>query len=137
MQSLLTFSIEAIVVGFVSLMVVHFAVGLLALRPRYSAAEIEQAAELLGLPDYSEFQPAPEPEPAPALCPVSEVVPFVVPASAEPTPVAANWAEFDPFQLRKECAQRGIRWRNARTDGKHLRKAEMVAALSAWATSVV
>lgn len=41
-----------------------------------------------------------------------------------------DWAKMSPEQLRRECQQRGIKWRNSRADGKHLRKAEMVCALA-------
>lgn len=41
----------------------------------------------------------------------------------------ALWSRMSPEALRKECARHGVRWRNGRPDGKHLRKAEMVEAL--------
>jgi hypothetical protein len=58
--------------------------------------------------------------------PQDNVVPFVRPVR----PVAPVWAEMTPEQLRKACQQQGIKWRNAHGKSKHLKKAEMVAALS-------
>jgi hypothetical protein len=61
----------------------------------------------------------------------ADVAPIVSEANPQPVGDSQNWDALDPFQLRKACAQQGIKWRNARLDGKHLRKDEMVAALVA------
>ncbi|HEY9664007.1 MAG TPA: hypothetical protein V6C65_36615 [Allocoleopsis sp.] len=59
---------------------------------------------------------------------IDNVVPFVRPTKRQQQ--AIDWNTLTPYQLRSECQKRGIRWRNARPDGKHLRKEEMVQALS-------
>jgi hypothetical protein len=35
-----------------------------------------------------------------------------------------------PYELRNRCKQAGIKWRNAKPNGKHLSKREMIAALT-------
>lgn len=40
------------------------------------------------------------------------------------------WEGMDSFQLRRECQQRGIKWRNAAPNGKHLSKPVMVRLLA-------
>ena len=55
----------------------------------------------------------------------------VLTIEVEAAPVTPDHASMGVLQLRKECSARNIRWRNARADGKHLRKGEMLAALSA------
>jgi hypothetical protein len=64
---------------------------------------------------------------------VDAVVPFIRPQPKSPTVAdLPDWSALDPFQLRKECQARGIKWRNADPlTGKHLKKAAMVAALKA------
>jgi hypothetical protein len=42
----------------------------------------------------------------------------------------SKYAALTSGQLRKECQSHGIKWRNAHAEGKHLKKAEMVQALS-------
>ena len=43
-----------------------------------------------------------------------------------PTP---DWAKMSNAELRRECARKGIAWRNAHGKGKHLLKGEMIKAL--------
>ena len=43
-----------------------------------------------------------------------------------PTP---DWAKMSNAELRRECARKGIAWRNAYGKGKHLLKGEMLKAL--------
>lgn len=59
---------------------------------------------------------------------IDAIVPFVRP---QPSPVTVDWAILSPYDLRKACQARGIKWRSAHGKNKHLSKAEMVAALSA------
>lgn len=59
--------------------------------------------------------------------PTNNVVPFIRPVAKS----VPNWATMTPEQLRKECQVRSIAWRNAHGRNKHLKKAEMVALLSA------
>lgn len=54
------------------------------------------------------------------------VVPF---RRRQPQTVAVDYSVLNPYQLRKECQARGIRWRNAHGKNRHLTKAQMVEAL--------
>lgn len=54
---------------------------------------------------------------------IDTVVPFVRPVRK------TDWASMSAHQLRKECSDRGIKWRNVHGKGKHLSKALMVKAL--------
>jgi len=47
------------------------------------------------------------------------------------TPAATDYATLTSQELRRQCQDRGIRWRNAHGAGLHLKKPEMVAALTA------
>lgn len=58
------------------------------------------------------------------------VEPPQVPNDSEPVQVF-NYPVMKVTELRQHCKQSGITWRNAHGKGKHLRKAEMVAALEA------
>jgi len=63
---------------------------------------------------------------------------LVAQAAAIAAPVAVSvvkvkvpaYHSMTSVQLRKECQRRGIGWRNAHGQGKHLLKGEMVAALA-------
>jgi len=43
---------------------------------------------------------------------------------------ATDYSALTSAQLRKVCSQRGITWRNAKAQGRHLSKADMIAALA-------
>ena len=49
----------------------------------------------------------------------------VIEVAVEPEP---NWEEMNTDQLRKDCTQHGIRWRNA-YGNRHLKKSEMIEML--------
>lgn len=71
-----------------------------------------------------------EPVQSAAIAPLYPVVPYLL-ALPPAREQQSDWATMTPEQLRRECQRRSIRWRNAHGKGKHLRKGEMVAALSA------
>lgn len=84
--------------------------------------------------------PAPEPELVEESTPAATVAatistPVAVLQVATPAPVeestATAWATLTSQELRRACQDRGIRWRNAHGAGRHLKKPEMVAALTA------
>lgn len=52
-------------------------------------------------------------------------------AEAIAQPEQIDYQGLNSEQLRKLCQQRGIQWRNANGQGRHLKKGEMVAALAA------
>lgn len=54
----------------------------------------------------------------------------VLTIEVETAPATPNYTAMTVPQLRKECTTRSIRWRNARADGQHLRKREMLLALN-------
>lgn len=56
------------------------------------------------------------------------IVPFIRPAQR-----STKWEALDPYQLRRECQAQGIVWRNAHGKNRHLKKSEMIAALSSSA----
>ncbi len=62
------------------------------------------------------------------LPPALEVVPAQIAdrTSAIPT----DYSKLTSAELRKVCSDRQIKWRNTRGSGKHMTKAEMVAALN-------
>jgi hypothetical protein len=153
MQDLLTASIEFAVIGSALFFTAQFALGL-ANRPSRPTQQPEavptpaqkptivEAANLTTEAEISQYweeacndsgdwvQPVEESvtvnvDSEPAF--MDSVVPFVRPQPK----VQANWASKNPYQLRTECQLRGIKWRNAGKNGKHLRKAEMIAALEA------
>ncbi len=84
---------------------------------------------------------APEPveESTPAAATVAATIstPVAVLQVATPAPVeestatATAWATLTSQELRRACQDRGIRWRDAHGAGLHLKKPEMVAALTA------
>lgn len=81
---------------------------------------------------------APEPvEESTAAATVAATIstPVAVLQVATPAPVeestATAWATLTSQELRRACQDRGIRWRNAHGAGRHLKKPEMVAALTA------
>lgn len=43
--------------------------------------------------------------------------------------VAVDYSAMSPYELRKLCQSRGIRWRNAHGKNRHLTKAQMLEAL--------
>jgi hypothetical protein len=108
MQSVLSFLVEAIAI----VSVVYFAIGFVLTvdahhAPSMPTERIEESLETI------------------------EVIAVEVPAIVVPEPVVSiAWAALSPEQLRKECSARAIKWRNAYGKNKHLRKAEMVAALA-------
>lgn len=121
---LLDFAIDSITL----IALVYVAVGLaLSLtekftmpRPNVSPGQIE-----IDFTAAAEVEPQP-----PAVARVEKVWSHsIAPFTRRPT-IAPDWTTLSPETLRRECQQRGIKWRNSRLDGKHLRKAEMVAALS-------
>lgn len=65
-----------------------------------------------------------EPETEPQIS--DAIVPFVRPQLKAET---IDWAAMTPYQLRHECQVRGIKWRNVYGKNKHMKKAEMIAAL--------
>jgi hypothetical protein len=89
-------------------------------------------------PAVPELGPEPEPEelvasldravnrPVPAMA-----ASIATPATVLTIPVESRPAlsELTAVQLRRRCAEQGIRWRNAHGRHHHLSKAEMVAAL--------
>jgi hypothetical protein len=54
---------------------------------------------------------------------------LLLPAAKEVLP--SNWTTMTSLELRQACKKSGIKWRNSHGKGKHLRKAEMIALLSA------
>lgn len=122
MQDFLTVVVEAIaiasavyfVAGFVSLSIEHKPVALLP-------AVVEMPAEI---PTQDEVDAVME-----AL--TIAAAPLAVVESIEVD--SPNWAAIAPVQLRKECQLRGIRWRNAHGENRHLKKAEMIEALQGCA----
>lgn len=129
LQSLLTASIELTAIAAAVYFPLMFALKLGQRKPidlsQFALSDAE-VAELQAVPQEKEEPAAPTPLDNPSSDPI-------VPVAESTAVVALDWAALDPYQLRQECQQRGIRWRNGRSDGKHLRKAEMVAALEEWA----
>ena len=130
MQSVLTFAAEFVFVSGIALYSFLFIAGL-ADRPARSAAP--EKSDRLSL--FSEPIAPTTPKA------IDTVVPFVRPqpkAVAIPEGIAPriDWSALDPFQLRKECAQRGIRWRNSHGLNKHLKKSEMLAALKDFEAAI-
>lgn len=86
-------------------------------------------------------QPAAEPKPTlllaaskPLITPPPVVPIALLPAAVERPEVveAVQQPALDalsPYELRNRCKQAGIKWRNAKPNGKHLSKREMIAAL--------
>lgn len=96
-----------------------FAALLVAIARQWCDAEVERCLEQPSAPVVED--PAPAPEPAVEPAPVVEVV--------EPDAIA--WESMTAVQLRKECQQRAIAWRNANGKGRHLSKAAMIRQLQA------
>jgi hypothetical protein len=69
---------------------------------------------------------APESNPAYAAVAATITAPVVTLV----VPTAKTYQAMTTTELRKACQEAGIKWRNAHAKGKHLSKAEMVAALS-------
>jgi hypothetical protein len=138
MQSALTYAIEFTAIGSVLFFGSLFVSGLISrYRPTPTAQPASQASP--------QFIPNPDGFPAAtvdeatlveahqayvaqywAARPTDNVVPFV----RSQTATAVDWSILSPYDLRKACQTRGIRWRNAHGKNKHLSKAEMIAALS-------
>jgi hypothetical protein len=112
MQSLLSFLVEAIAIA----SVVYFAIGfVLTVRAHAQSAPVELITESVETIEVVAVE-----------VPVAEIV--------VPEPVTIEWSALSPEQLRKECSARAIKWRNAHARNKHLKKAEMVAALAGSST---
>lgn len=91
---------------------------------QYWAAQTVEAVETLPDPWEGEVE----------LATVAEVLPlFTNPPTLLLLPAAKtqDWSKMTPEQLRKECQARQIKWRNAHGKNRHLKKAEMIALLSA------
>jgi len=83
------------------------------------------AAELNGTPaPIASPEPAPQPKPAIA-APIQAPARVVVSHSP-----ADDLGTLSSAELRRRCQAAGVKWRNAHGKGKHLRKGEMVQALS-------
>lgn len=107
--------------------VVYFSIGfVLSVRSGMARRneQLREIAEFMDLPESEWFEDA-----APLV--LDEIIPFV--RSVQLIPSDPVWVELTPEQLRKECQARSIRWRNAHGKNRHLKKAEMVAALGAIA----
>lgn len=80
-------------------------------------------------------QPQPQPIAQPAIAQViTEAITLTIPTESStdteaPADLASILATMTSAELRKECQSAGIRWRNARGQGKHLAKAAMVEAM--------
>jgi hypothetical protein len=107
MQDFLTFSINTIA----TVSAIYFVIGLATTRPqRTTQAEADEIMV--------------------AIAQSVEGMEWVEDKAIEVEVVeVVDWKAIDPFQLRRECQVRGIRWRDAHGRNKHLRKAEMVRAL--------
>jgi len=69
--------------------------------------------------------PEPPAQPQPAIAAPIQPARVVVATDAQP-----DLATLPSTELRKRCQAAGVKWRNAHGKGKHLRKGEMIAALS-------
>lgn len=116
-------------------LILHIALGFIAKYPQWLAngrtfhpEPVED--ELPALPELLEEAAALVEKPAPAAAaPMAAPVAISV-ARVEETPAAVDLAALTSQQLRKECSRRGIAWRNAHGQGKHLLKGEMLQALT-------
>lgn len=145
----LTLTIESLALGTVALIAVDFVSGLVRRsRTVESGAAPSPAAPT---PPPAPVEPITDPwaEPtapvaandasrrasfAPSFTPLLPAQPYLLllPAAPEISLPAAtiDWAQLTPEQLRKECAKRQIKWRNAHGKNKHLKRAEMLALLA-------
>jgi hypothetical protein len=143
---------EAAIWAVPAAMIAHLAIGFVLKYPQW------KANGRTFHPPAPEPTPAPDPvvdelpllpdlmEHAAALVvkPIPEVVPVAAVAAAMSAPVAIavepveqvevvtepdNYQGMTSAQLRKECSRHGIQWRNARGEGKHLTKPQMLAEL--------
>jgi hypothetical protein len=122
MQDLLTLTIEAIA----TVSALYFATGfVLTICARRTAPAVE-------LPTQDEVDRVIEALEIAAVVLEMEPEPIEVEAivAADPEPTVPEWAALGVPQLRTECQVRGIRWSNAHGRNRHLKKAEMVAALA-------
>lgn len=86
-------------------------------------------------PTVATATPEPVKEATPATTVAATIsTPVAVLQVATPAPVqestATNYSRLTSQELRRACQDRGIRWRNAHGAGRHLKKPEMVAALT-------
>lgn len=157
-QSALTLFIQTVVVGSACVFALaahHHALKQMRLQPpaippeettsSAPQAEVEQSTD----PDQPSARPAAEQNTDGTLTPASPTLQPVLACSATPmahlrvvpetAPDATNTLDkaserdrlqhLNTTQLRKECGQCHIKWRNAYGNGKHLKKPEMIAAL--------
>ena len=72
------------------------------------------------------------PAQAAAIAPVATLsipLPVLTSATDFDDTVVLNYEGMSSAELRKHCTRAGIQWRNAHGTSRHLRKAEMIAAL--------
>jgi hypothetical protein len=128
MQSLLSFALDAIVCASVVYFCVGFVLGAVARSPRPApptAAELTATFQQLVSATELTIDIDVIPDSCPAL-PLPQVQPQVI-AQSQPAvkPIAPSAAE-----LRKQCTQHGITWRNAHGKHKHLSAKEMKKKLA-------
>jgi hypothetical protein len=122
MQDFLTLTIEAIA----TVSVAYLAIGFILTVRAHAPAAVE-------LPTQDEVDDVMERLTIAAALLEMEPAAVEVAAVAIVAAIAPAWAALNPEQLRKECSARAIKWRNAHGKNRHMKKAEMVAALGAIA----
>ena len=101
------------------------------LEIEFTAPTPESQAEPAAVPDPWDL-PAPELIAAATPEPLFPSVPYLLLLPAAPVQVEPTWAEMNPQQLRQQCQQQGIKWRNAHGKNKHLSRRSMLASKGTW-----